>query len=133
MKTKEFQSFVEQLGDLSAVQREVLVAALQSKGSATDVIAMIETRFAAAPACGHCHSERIGPWGQVSGLQRYKCKGCRRTFNALTGTPLAQLHRREVWIDYARALVDRVSPLASPLPAIEPRGQARLGRGHCRS
>ena len=57
---------------------------------------MIEARFAAAPACGHCHSERIGPWGLVSGLQRYKCKECRRTFNALTGTPLEQLHRREV-------------------------------------
>ena len=109
MKTKEFQSFVEQLGELSGVQRDALVAALQSKASANDVIAMIETRFAAAPACGHCHSERIGPWGQVSGLRRYKCKECRRTFNALTGTPLAQLHRREVWIDYARALVDRVS------------------------
>lgn len=109
MKTKQFQSFVEQLGDLSAVQREALVSALQSKASADDVIAMIEARFTAAPACGHCHSERIGPWGRVSGLRRYKCKECRRTFNALTGTPLAQLHRREVWIDYARALVDRVS------------------------
>ena len=73
------------------------------------MIAMIEARFAAAPACGHCHSERIGPWVQVSGLRRYKCKECRRTFNALTGTPLAQLHHREVWIDYARALVDCVS------------------------
>ena len=62
MKTKEFQSFVEQLGELSAVQRDALVSALQSKASANDVIAMIEARFAAAPACGHCHSERIGPW-----------------------------------------------------------------------
>ena len=43
MKTKEFQSFVEQLGELSAVQRDALVSALQSKASANDVIAMIET------------------------------------------------------------------------------------------
>ena len=109
MKTKEFQSFVEQLSDLSSVQRDALVSALQSEASSDDVIAMIETRFAAAPACAHCRSERIGTWGRVSGLRRYKCKDCRRTFNALTGTPLAQLHRREVWIQYARAMVDRVS------------------------
>ena len=70
---------------------------------------MIEARFAAAPACGHCRSERIGTWGHVSGLKRYKCKDCRRAFNALTGTPVAQLHKREAWLDYARALVDRVS------------------------
>lgn len=31
------------------------------------------------------------------------------TLNALTGTPLAQLHSREAWILYARAPVDRVS------------------------
>ena len=89
--------------------RSISAAALQSKDSTTDVIAMIEARFAAAPACGHCRSERIGTWGHVSGLKRYKCKDCRRAFNALTGTPVAQLHKREAWLDYARALVDRVS------------------------
>ena len=109
MKSKEFQGLVEQLGELSAVQREALVAALQSKGPAEEVIGLIETRFAAAPACGHCGSERFGSWGRASGLRRYMCKACGRTFNALTNTPLAQLHRREAWLDYARALVDRVS------------------------
>ena len=109
MKTKEFQSFFEQLSKLSAAQRDTLVAALQSEAPADGVIAMIEARFAAAPACGHCRSERIGGWGRVSELKRYKCKDCRRTFNALTGTPMAQLHKREAWLDYARALVDRVS------------------------
>jgi len=109
MKTKDFQGLIEQLSELSAVQREALVAALSSKGSANEVITLIEARFAAAPCCGHCRSERIGTWGHASGLRRYKCKACGRTFNALTGTPLAQLHRREAWLDYARALVDRVS------------------------
>ena len=30
-------------------------------------------------------------------------------FNALTGTPLARLHRRDAWIKYAQALADGVS------------------------
>ena len=62
-----------------------------------------------APVCGHCKSAAFGSWGVASGLRRYKCKCCSRTFNALTGTPLAQLHRREAWLEYARALVDGVS------------------------
>jgi transposase-like protein len=109
MEAKEFKGFVEQLGDLSAVQRAALVAALAGKGSANEAVALIETRFAVEPACGHCKSERFGSWGKASGLRRYKCKDCNRTFNALTGTPLAQLHRRDAWLDYARALVERVS------------------------
>lgn len=109
MKAKDFRAFVEQLSDLSEVQRAALVAALAGKGSANEAVALIETRFAAAPCCGHCKSERFGAWGRANGLKRYKCHDCGRTFNALTGTPLAQLRRRDAWLDYARALVDRLS------------------------
>ena len=109
MKTQDFRTLVEQLGDLTDVQRTALAAALAGKGSENEAIAMIETRFAAEPCCGHCKSKCFGTWGHASGLRRYKCKDCSRTFNALTGTPLAQLHRRDAWLDYARALVDRTS------------------------
>ncbi|MGQ0673636.1 MAG: IS1595 family transposase [Hyphomicrobium sp.] len=109
MKTQDFRTLVEQLGDLTEVQRTALAAALTGKGSANEAVALIEMRFSAEPACGHCKSKHFGTWGHASGLRRYKCKSCNRTFNALTGTPLAQLHRRDAWLDYARALVDRVS------------------------
>jgi len=109
MKAQDFRELVEQLGDLSEVQREVLVEALSAEGSGEEVIAMIETRFAAAPVCGHCGEADFRPWGRASDLKRYKCNACGRTFNALTGTPLAGLRLREKWLDYARALVDGVS------------------------
>jgi len=109
MKAQDFRALVDELGDLTAQQRSAVLAALASKGTASEAIAMIENRFAADPVCGHCGSANFGTWGHASDLRRYKCKGCKRTFNALTGTPLAQLHRREAWLDYARCLVDRVS------------------------
>ena len=109
MKSQEFQALVEQLNELSATQRSALLAALRSKGSTNEALALIETRFAADPCCGHCGSKHFGTWGHANALRRYKCKDCNRTFNALTGTPLAQLHRRDAWLAYARALVDRVS------------------------
>ena len=109
MEAQDFRTLVDQLGDLTEVQRAALTAALAGQGSANEAIAMIEMRFALAPACGHCKSERFGGWGKASGLKRYMCRDCGRTFNALTGTPLAQLHRRDAWLDYARAMVDRTS------------------------
>jgi transposase-like protein len=109
MKAQDFRTLVEQLGDLSQVQRDALVEALSARGSGEEVVAMIETRFAAAPACGHCGEADFKPWGRAAGLKRYMCRACSRTFNALTGTPLARLRLREKWLDYARALVDGVS------------------------
>ncbi len=109
MKAQDFRGFLEQLGDLTEVQRSALASALAGKGSGNEAIALIEIQFSAAPACGHCKSESFGSWGHASGLRRYRCHDCHRTFNAPTGTPLAQLYRRDAWLEYARALVDRVS------------------------
>jgi transposase-like protein len=110
MKTKDFQAFVEQLGDLSESQRQVVVAALKGKGSANDAIRLIERQFDADPCCGHCGTLSLGKWGTAgNGFRRYKCKSCGKTFTALTGTPLSGLHHRDRWVEYARALVDGVS------------------------
>jgi transposase-like protein len=50
-----------------------------------------------------------GKWGSTDGMKRYCCKACAATFNALTGTPLAHLHKRKLWIGHAQALVDGIS------------------------
>ena len=46
--------------------------------------------------CPRCHSHDLGPWGPYHyrpGLKRYRCHGCRRTFNDLTHTLLAHSKR----------------------------------------
>ena len=55
--------------------------------------------------CPHCGGRRLQRWGNSSGLPRYRCGGCQRTFNALTGTPLARLRKKERWADLAQALM----------------------------
>jgi hypothetical protein len=42
----------------------------------------------------------------VAGLPRFRCAACGRTFNALTGTPLARLRQRARWGEYAGALIE---------------------------
>ena len=109
MKVKDFRALLAELGSLTPMQRNALMAALSSQRSAGDVIALIESEFAKAPACGHCGSEAFSKWGVATGLKRYMCKACERSFNALTGTPLAHLQKREKWLEYARAIVDGLS------------------------
>jgi transposase-like protein len=58
------------------------------------------------PRCGHCGSERVARWGSAHGLARYRCRECERTFNALTGTPLAGLRYRSRWLSFGEALKD---------------------------
>jgi transposase-like protein len=46
--------------------------------------------------CPRCQSQDVRPWGTYHyrpGLKRYWCQGCRRTFNDLTHTLLAQSQR----------------------------------------
>ena len=76
---------------------------------ATPSISAIEARFAQAPQCPHCASQAIKKWGSANGLKRYRCKQCRVTFNALTETPLARLHKRELWGGHAQTLVEGIS------------------------
>jgi len=72
-------------------------------------IADIEARFGAKPLCPRCQSAKVTKWGSANRLKRYRCKTCKATFNALTGTPLAQLHKRELWTGHAQTLADGIS------------------------
>jgi transposase-like protein len=55
--------------------------------------------------CPHCASQRLHRWGRASDLPRYRCRDCRRTFNGLTGTPLAHLRKKDRWEAQAEALI----------------------------
>lgn len=109
MNSKGFQALVSQLGDLSAVQCDALITALKRKLPVDDAVQLIDSKFQADPCCGHCHSKNVRGWSSQGGLKRYRCKKCSKTFNALTGTPLAYLHRRDAWFAYAQALADGLS------------------------
>jgi transposase-like protein len=60
----------------------------------------------AACGCPHCGADDICSWGRANGKPRYRCGNCGKTFNALTGTPLAGLHYPERWGDQAQALME---------------------------
>jgi transposase-like protein len=70
-----------------------------------ECIALIEQAARGRP-CPHCGHPRAHRCGQASGLQRFRCLGCRRSYNALTGTPLARLRKKECWLSYLQCVLE---------------------------
>ena len=69
-------------------------AAVASKSVPADSLAGTVHRRVESMGCPHCQGHEIVLWGSASALPRYRCKGCGRTFNALTKTPLAPCGKR---------------------------------------
>jgi transposase-like protein len=75
----------------------------------SDVVAELGQRRVDSIGCPHCESREVVHWGKASALPRYRCKGCQRTFNALTKTPLAGLRMKDKWPAQAAAMIEGVS------------------------
>jgi transposase-like protein len=74
-------------------------------GDPGECIALIEQAAAGRP-CPHCGCARKHRCGQASGLQRFRCLGCGHSHNALTGTPLARLRKKELWLPYLQCVLE---------------------------
>jgi len=109
VKAEEFRVLVGQLAGLSKRQRATLSRLLSDPPAGEAVIALLESKDADQRQCPHCGGGHLLAWGKAHGLQRYRCGDCRRTFNALTGTPLARLRHKERWLTHAGALRDGLS------------------------
>lgn len=70
-----------------------------------ECIALIE-QAAGIPPCPRCRCLRVHRCGHASGLQRFRCCRCGRSYNALTGTPLARLRLKEKWLPYLQCILE---------------------------
>ena len=104
MKTEDFQTLSAEIDKLTPHQRKLLSKRLDKIQNVQAVNTLIESKVATATVCPKCAHDKIARWGSASGLQRYRCVACKATFNALTGTPLARLRKKEKWLDYAQQM-----------------------------
>jgi len=110
MRVKAFVQLLEQLKQLTPRQRNVL--AHHTWATRTSLLRQGFPETIPIPKhCPHCQAQanQLGKWGRSQGLPRYRCKSCGRTFNALTGTPLAHLRKREQWARYYQALIEGIN------------------------
>jgi transposase-like protein len=106
MERETFQAWLAEADGLSARQREEAARVLAEPASLASVLALLEGRIDETRRCPHCAVEGAVIRGRSNGLKRYQCKGCGKTFNALTGTPLARLRKKELWAAFAEGLSD---------------------------
>jgi transposase-like protein len=142
MRARDMQRLMSLVERLAGGQRRELVDKLKAQAAASASVEQVEATCGRDRTCPRCTS--IGPVrnGQSDGLQRYKCRACGKTFNALTGTPLARLRQKGKWLGQAKALADgltvrraaeelNVAPstrrlqMASPIPGASPGCQTR--------
>ena len=105
METASFKRWVSKVARLTARQREQLLDVLRpALGLArlAAVIAQVRPR-PCCPGCGSLSSHRHG---FDRGIQRYRCRACRKTYTALSGTPLARLRHRARWLDYLDEMIE---------------------------
>ncbi len=98
MKRRAFQKLLSQIEK----QLQIQLNKLTSLKTITNITIEVDH-------CPHCGATSFYKWVVRSKLQRYKCKECNKTFNALTKTPLARLRHKEKWSDYAKNLLESYS------------------------
>ncbi len=110
MDKSDFAKLLSQLAMLSKAQCTQLRHALEHI-STHALPVNLDSAIPAPRGCPHCQAsaEQLRPWGRRHGLARLRCHSCGKTSNALTGTPLARLRKREQWLSYGQSLVDGVS------------------------
>lgn len=108
MRARELTRWMSKVAALTPHQRQQVLVRLQ-EGAAEDAVAAVLRSREHPAACPQCLGPRIVRNGQAGGLQRFKCRGCGVTFNALTGTPLARLRHRAKWPLQAEAMGEGLS------------------------
>jgi len=106
MKAPRFKGWFAKLPSLNQPQRRQVLDALHPTAGLDQVVALIAEVRAPGRCCPRCGNERCYRHGFANDLQRYRCCACGRTFNDLTGTPLARLRLKAKWLAYSQVMLD---------------------------
>ena len=104
MRQEEFDRLLANLDDLLAGQKAIVRKVIDEQQDLEKVVFIIESRILEHPVCPRCQSNNVKRWGRSNNLQRFRCYSCGKTFNPLTGTPLAHLRNKDRWLIMASAL-----------------------------
>ncbi|MCK5354064.1 MAG: IS1595 family transposase [Methyloprofundus sp.] len=102
MQNENFQQWLSQATELTIYQKKQAFNELSDKTHQE----LTEEQLGEIKYCPHCASPKFTHWGQSNDLPRYRCKACLKTFNVLTGTPLARLRHKSLWLHYADMMLE---------------------------
>ena len=99
-----FQDWLSAVEMLTEAQKAEARNVLAGRPYNEAALAAIELGVDENRRCPHCGSPGAVLRGKPRGLRRYKCKGCGKTFDARTGTPLSGLHYKERSLEFGKSL-----------------------------
>lgn len=104
MNNIQFNSLLALIDDFTNEQRDIFKKVIDGECDFEKIVMILDSRLLIKKECPFCQSTKVRKWGRQSGIQRMQCVNCRKTYNALTGTPLARLRKKEEWLNMAQAL-----------------------------
>ena len=102
----KFKRVFDQLRRFNTPQRLTACVFLSELVNGEQVFALIDQIAREHMHCPRCDGRSFYRHGFANGLQRYRCRDCGRTFNGLSGTPLARLRLKQRWLAYFDCLRD---------------------------
>lgn len=105
MKDVKIIKLLSDYDKLDRWEKEVFLELAREFCEEEEVLQILE-KIRGKPECPRCGCSIVIKWGVESGLRRFKCKECQRTFNSLTNTPLARLKKKELWLSYSNMMLN---------------------------
>ena len=110
MRRRDFSRLVGALDRLSPHQLRQLAERVDRLTERDAIHELIALRGPEVGGCPHCGTRQYMRWGRTpAGEQRYHCKGCRKSYTALTGTVFARLHHKRLLLDHAACMASSMS------------------------
>lgn len=106
MDARAYAMFTGLLSTLTKRQASDTASLLNKAAGESTAVDIIEKAAAETLACPRCRSQAHHRHAHASGLQRFRCTACSKTFHSLTGTPLARLRHKDKWLDCLGCLLD---------------------------
>lgn len=103
MEQRVFEAFCARAGNLTVSQVRHLGRVLRSMDARIEAWSRIDARRESMKECVSCASSRLRRWGQTrTGLQRFRCRDCGKTFCSATGAAMDRVRLPEAFAHVVR-------------------------------
>ncbi len=109
MKKPSIYTLISTLPKLSVEELLFLKAEVHRQEKNQAIEALWQSKNQEIKSCPHCDSEEFTKNGSKDGRQRFRCKSCSKTFNALTNTPLSRLRFAEKHLQQTEVMLEGLS------------------------
>lgn len=107
----DFRRFLDALDEMNPAQIEHAQTKIQDLRRKTEAISEIEARTNRQHQCPFCGDDRRQKWGRTrTKVQRYRCRGCQKTYSGRTGSAIGRIHHPELFMVALRDMLGNAAP-----------------------